>query len=211
MSQEIVPQDRTPTGSEESTTRSRAVPTWTVLLTGRPDGQGAKTIVVVAAGLFAAMLVALLLLAVGAEGLASVIAFAVMGAVVIVLPIIVKSTFMEPNSWLLITVVVMGPVAIASISISTGNVAFWAVASGVLALLYLTSRAKAIKAGESGPLKSKIIRAAQERLIELGLIGNHRTGFYDDATFEAVRQFQNLNGLTPNGKLNRKTWNELIA
>ncbi len=53
------------------------------------------------------------------------------------------------------------------------------------------------------------IKAVQRRLKELGYFKNSVTGYFGDATREAVMAFQSRNGLSSNGKVNSATMNKL--
>ncbi|MBR0507290.1 MAG: peptidoglycan-binding protein [Clostridia bacterium] len=64
----------------------------------------------------------------------------------------------------------------------------------------------AIRLGMSG----SAIKAAQQRLYDLGYIRSHSvTGYFGESTEEAVKAFQKRNGLTQTGELNEKTLEKL--
>ena len=131
-----------------------------MFLTGHANGGGAGTVALTAAALSALMILALLLLIVANErGLAKLIISALIALIVFGLPCVAAWTFMEPNSWMLLTLAVFLPavvVSLASTIVLGDNAAgetavsvfLLLVGGSLLAWLYRKSRVKAIGPGD---------------------------------------------------------------
>ena len=140
--------------------REPGVSRWAVFLTGHANGGGAGTVALTAAALSALMILALLLLIVANErGLAKLIISALIALIVFGLPCVAAWTFMEPNSWMLLTLAVFLPavvVSLASTIVLGDNAAgetavsvfLLLVGGSLLAWLYRKSRVKAIGPGD---------------------------------------------------------------
>ena len=87
----------------------------------------------------------------------------------------------------------------------TGKVCFYfalALAAGLFALcLAQGARAASYQRGSSGP----VVRQIQTRLRDWGYYSGAVDGVFGSATEQAVRRFQQKNGLTPDGKVGPRT------
>ncbi|MDN5761893.1 MAG: L,D-transpeptidase family protein [Microlunatus sp.] len=98
--------------------------------------------------------------------------------------------------------IVMSTALFGAITVTTGT------SPSAAAATYVSKKYTAPKKGQS----NRGVTALQRRLIKAKVLGSsNATGYYGTLTQAAVKRFQRKHGLKATGKVNRSTWQKLVA